>query len=1441
MGLFGKASCWALIAVLAGIGGVGPQASDSKAAAEDSGFTLRESTPSPQFEQRADGTTTIRIEGFATQERRPGAPDVPTKTVLIAIPDGAVPRLEIGPSTEVAHPGLIPRPVPRSVAYLDAEDEKSRFTRSGTKQFAARRQVHRRDHYLPDSRYYDGPAKFPERVAWLGKIGTLRRQRYVELHLAPVRFDPIARAVLVRGDVEVTVRFDGAPATTRDPTDEGAFERVYRGAFANYEQGRRFRLDGSESAVAPTPAGEAQERGLPTPRRRILVSATGVVRLDYDRLVATDFPGHDISTWKLTNRGVSVPLRIEDDGDDVLEMGEWVEFYGQALDDEPKTEINTDFPDTDSDLYEARDFTDVNTYFLTVDTTQPAMTERDATPQFLLTPPADFEASARLEVDNVFLPLGGADPWYWLPVLNANSMTTSREVDLPLPGLTSGSANARVRVQLRGFTNFAAGDPIVDQTHLPRATLMNSTSDVLAFDDGSFQGRSVFLHDFNWTYPGAGPQLSDPARLRLELFSVPGIDTNEGIADWFEILYRRSFSAIGDLLVFDWPDEDAEFVVDGLTDSSAEIYEIVPAPGEAVVQAVRLTGSSISCGGTCSVRFRIDDLGSAEPRRFVVFGGSVPSVPADPDFTADTISDLRSNAQQADLVVIAHEELLDDLPGSPLSLLLAHRATAAGGALSSRIARLQDVYDEFNDGLPGPLALKEFLRWIGSSAPGEGWLDPKPTHVMLIGEGSVDYKGGAAADNYVPTQIMFKDVLELGFYASDTRIADFVGDDQLADMFIGRIPVRTVGEANLVLQKTLDYEQSAPAGSWTENSLFVSDRGKTGNNPAEALDFELTNAIAAAFIPSPYTHQSLRYWTDYYNNLDYLNDPNEPAPEEGIRRDIKAAINGSDCDSEGAAVTQYDGHGNAQVWSDDAFWDERFLPTDSGDLCNGPRPTWLIALNCLTGAFHVGAFRTVGEDWLKRDGGGAIAIFSPTGLSFNFISRAVTQIVWDDMFGVHKERDVGVTVMNSLVQLCANGSIEACQNHIYLGDPALKLALRAVAPATALQATASNAQVDLSWTASTTAGATYEVYRTESLVVPFYTRRNAAPLAGTAFNDTGVSNATTYYYYLVASDPDGFVSRFSNFNSDCATDGPDCVKATPLNPNPPNPPANLVVHDPGVGTQLVLSWDVSPEGDLSQYTIFWGTESGVYTEQATVGLVTSFTMRDLVEGQVYHAAMTATNTSNLTSSPSNEVSDFPLLAPGLHPPAFIDDLVVEAIDDDIRLTWSEVGVDVFGKPKTVLKYEIYRAISPGFENETLGAPIAECPSPCSGHLDLDAMLDGNSYRYRVRAVDAEGTAGGLGAELPTWTTLLLGWAEMPLGEIVLSWSPVTTRLDGEPVALQHYEIYADDLPFTRADIRDGLIPILATEAGTSLQIAPAGNDRYYSVLALDTLGNRSPF
>ncbi len=1407
-------------------------------------FTFQLTTPAPVLSSLPDGSTRVRLAGFEGRNSRPGIPDLPFQVFRVAIPLGAAPRLVVSVPQEYSLPGVKVASVPRQVADVPVEspaDEPPELLRDGLRPNLARRDV-----YEPDPSIYHSAYRWPEAVAAIEKIGIFRDQRYVEVRVTPIRLEPRINGLAAAASVTVTVRFDATSGGPSTP-EASRFEDVYRRMFVNYAQGTTFRIP-SNAPAAVSATVLAPTTG---PLEKIRIRKNGVVRLDAARISASGFASQPISTWKLMNRGVEVPIEVWDaNANDLLDPGDWIEFYGQASDDEPKTTLVKDLAGTTQDIFEVTDTTDENVYFLSVDAGPRArMAAREAAATNLRTPPTDFSATAHAEVDDTWRPLNGNDPWYWGPSLDSSGGTSLRTDTVALPGLTAGASTAHVVLTVRGLSEDSNYFP----DHRTRVTLFNASSQTLAINDdnGTFDGRMIYAHDFTWTYPGSGAVLTNPVLVRLQALPNGSANLHEVILNAIDVTYRRSFQAAGDTLTFDWPDGDAEFVVSGLMSSAPEVWEITGQVGaSAVVAPVRLSNATITGTGPYTVRFRVDDdplLANGTLRRFVVFGSGAPATPADPDFQPDTVSDLRSNAIQADMIVIAHPSVLGTASQATLNELLAWRLANQG--ITSKVAMIDDVYDEFNYGLAEPKAIRQFLQWVMSTAPGEGWASPKPSYVMILGDSSYDFKAGTADGTFVPTAIMVEDDAAFGYYASESSLAAVVGGDTMPDLAVGRISVRNDADCNAVLQKILTYEQSPPAGNWQRHAVFVSDRGKN-YDPNEALEFESVNDGALANMKTPpHTWRRMRYWTDYCL----------PAPNPGqcnqtkagtLRADIKAAINGTDGISDGASILQYVGHGNFDVWSDDAVFDNRDDPfgypppgRDTDYLTNSNKLPFLIAHNCLTGGFMGTSVHTLGEDFANRASGGAVALFAPSGLSYNYLGDTASATLWADMFGPHKERELAVPVMDVYSDFCISGAIEGCLNYVFLGDPATRAVFPAVGPAMNVTAVAGNARVDLSWTASTTSGARYDVWRSVADQTSGYTKVGALVTATTFADASGLSNAHTYYYYVVAEDISGFESRWSNFNSDCAVAGPDCLSARPLNPNPPAAPTGVTVTDPETGGKLNVSWTVPTDPELSFYTVKWGTQSGAYTNSQNAGKNGFSSIVGLQNGHNYYIVVTKTSTSNLESAPSTEVTGSPSFVRGVRAPEFISSLQIAKSGANAVLTWGVVTTDIYGKPATIASYEVYRGTTPTF----VPGPANRVGTPTTATFtDQNALSLANpNYYYLVRAVDASGNVGGLGNQLPNGIDAL-ALTKTPDGSggynLSLGWPAVTMDFDlAFPVVINHYEVYGTDHVFSRADIRDGLVPLLASPTTNSWSLPAPATNRYFSVIAVDARGNKSSF
>jgi hypothetical protein len=96
-------------------------------------------------------------------------------------------------------------------------------------------------------------------------------------------------------------------------------------------------------------------------------------------------------------------------------------------------------------------------------------------------------------------------------------------------------------------------------------------------------------------------------------------------------------------------------------------------------------------------------------------------------------------------------------------------------------------------------------------------------------------------------------------------------------------------------------------------------------------------------------------------------------------------------------------------------------------------------MNCLNGYFHFPYFNSLSEEVLKAEGKGAIAAFSPSGLSLNGPAHVLHEEILNEIFnGTHERLGDAVLASQSAYADSGNFSDLLLIYHL-LGDPALRI------------------------------------------------------------------------------------------------------------------------------------------------------------------------------------------------------------------------------------------------------------------------------------------------------------------------------------------------------------------------------------------------------------------
>jgi hypothetical protein len=349
--------------------------------------------------------------------------------------------------------------------------------------------------------------------------------------------------------------------------------------------------------------------------------------------------------------------------------------------------------------------------------------------------------------------------------------------------------------------------------------------------------------------------------------------------------------------------------------------------------------------------------------------------------SANIASSWHELSQGANVIILGHGDLLESV--RPLKTLREQQG------MSVVLVDVEDLYDEFNFGAKSPWAVKDFL------AQAYQYWNPGPRYLILVGDTSYDpcnYLGYGEFD-LMPTKLVNTEKLKT---ASDDWFVDF-DDDELPEMAVGRLPAASAAEATAMVLKIIDYEGYA---SLMNEVLLVSDTNDLHN-------FELATALVAKQIPRSlsvnriYRGQSATARTELFNLLN-----------------------------QGQLFVNYFGHGSTQLWNGNLL-----TYSDVWSLTNSPNLPFFISTTCLNGFFQDPYSESLAEGLLKAPLGGAIAVWTSSGLT-----DPAEQVPLNEELITLLFNGQGLTIGEAVMRAKqATSDSDIRRTWILFGDPTLRL------------------------------------------------------------------------------------------------------------------------------------------------------------------------------------------------------------------------------------------------------------------------------------------------------------------------------------------------------------------------------------------------------------------
>ena len=353
---------------------------------------------------------------------------------------------------------------------------------------------------------------------------------------------------------------------------------------------------------------------------------------------------------------------------------------------------------------------------------------------------------------------------------------------------------------------------------------------------------------------------------------------------------------------------------------------------------------------------------------------------------------LRSAANQADYLLIAPQAFL------PAAQPLLDRRASQG--LTTFAASLEEITSAFGAGQPSGEALRDFLSFAYHH-----WTRPSPRYVLLLGDSNYDPRHFSASSQPSPLPYLLQKTSFI-WTASDPALVALNGDDPLPDLAIGRLPATTLEQAQTLVAKILDWED--------QGQNFDGKVALVADNPDPAGDFEADiRDIESSFLTGRNPTQI------FYSQIG------NPSL---ARAEILDAMNS------GLSVISYVGHGGGGLWADENILNSG----DAKSLLAQPRQPFMLTMNCLNGYFIAASYESLAEGFLKGQGKGTIAAFSPSGLSLDGPAHLYHRAVWQEITSGQHER-LGDAILAAQKTYAQSGAFPELLSVYHLfGDPAMR-------------------------------------------------------------------------------------------------------------------------------------------------------------------------------------------------------------------------------------------------------------------------------------------------------------------------------------------------------------------------------------------------------------------
>lgn len=736
-------------------------------------FILRIGVPQFKYRNIQKGNFNLRDYYQFTDEGSPGSMKLPKMTLLLALPQGSKPLIDV--LNKVSHTEKFILLASNPTTYLDEAGnliyEEMNFKNSGS---------------LPSQKILDVRGFFYLRGVYCASL-------QINTHL----YDVTTNSLEIIDKLEIQVTYDGLSLNQEKQFEEkiSDYDNILRDVILNSELIPQF-------YSSPNLHFDSLYNWIDFNATYLKV---GTAEDGIYRLFKSDLENYGVNTslinprtFKLILKGKEIPVYIQGEGDGSFDDTDFIEFYGTKNYAEGDYRIVNAHNEPYSEYIDR--YSDTTIYWLTWDGTDGL---RPDTSNYIVQGIEDtlvYYTNISHYEQNNFLDFFTRTLLEWQNpewIYNESWIWGMQGVGtINQPFTVSNLVNDRPVKAFWRVQSYASNLPGDQNAHNLGLSINNYPT---VYDSGFINKyeQKILIAEFSSDLLQTGQNI-----LKTHSFPVENATINSVMIDWYEVEYPRYLVLINDSLKFKFNQSlSTSLKVIKLTNALSSNY---------ILYKISDYGRRVSDFSRSGSTIYFADTVKTGNEFFLITESKVRSPKI---YYKKQFENLVSSDIQADYIIISHPSL-----NSPVNSYV--NLIEGNYSVGVKNINVLDIYDQFNYGFFSPEPIREFLKQAN-----QFWLNPKPSYLFLIGEANYDYHNYKQITPHVVNLVP-----SFGHPVSDSWFAIWDPVVQIPQMFVGRLPANSEAEVLHYLNKHQKYLADA-YDMWNKSYFLLSG----GSNESQKL------------------------------------------------------------------------------------------------------------------------------------------------------------------------------------------------------------------------------------------------------------------------------------------------------------------------------------------------------------------------------------------------------------------------------------------------------------------------------------------------------------------------------------------------------------------------------------------------------------------------------